>query len=296
MIAFIIAALILTAIITSVIMAYLGKVKKRGLKGRRLRDLRRCLLARRGVILAVGIFFAAASAVAALPLSEKQTPSLPSSGGEYLYAAESLLDYCDGLDLKPGSAAAEKVENVMRYQLSSAMAEILNNKAAINLKEVRTHYQRLAEHKDSANHTGLARAQEMRKAAEDGSALSYLDRVKDYMEQEIEAGLAGIKADYYHNLVDLMRADVAVTEGAGERARAYIDGAAEALTEILTVPPRPELPMLAALAGYAAGILISMAIVLLVSLIRLGVRRNSQNGRTESMENADIMDMISFRG
>lgn len=172
------AVCVLLAAVTTAVMICLGRIKRRGLRGRTLRDLRRCLLGGRGIILAAGLILAVGSSFLTLPYSFEQIPSLPETNGECLYAAEALLDYCDRLELKPGSTVAEKVENVKRYQLSSAMGEILNNKVAINLKEVKTHYQRLAEHQDSARHTGLARAQEMLKAAEEGSALSYLDQIK----------------------------------------------------------------------------------------------------------------------
>ena len=293
--------LFLLAVLVILVMILLGFRARAGVRGMRLRDIRRALLRLRYVILAAGVICAMIAAPFVRPAEvvvDSAFPPLPDTDGEYILAVEALLSYCDEITAIDG-ALADRVENVRRYQLSSAMGEILNDRVAKNMDDLIAEYSSRAENLRGEIRRLSSGYWQAHESAVNGPEEKYAAMVQTYMEQGIEAQQLQIDVDYCENIISLMELDGPVKENADVRTEEFIRAAEERLSEITapTVPYEPVLPYeTAAILGFVLGIVIAALAVILAALLRLSLRKRAEQKQVANSPYRELMESINSRG
>ncbi len=257
------------------------------------RDILRFLFRGRYIIAAAGILGAVLAGFLYfnLPSSEPQNLSqLPATDGEYITVVEELDAYCRKL--------GKKAENIRKYQLSSAMGEILNNRVAKDADGVKSRYAAMAEKYRSESRRLENGAWQAYNNAVNGPESSYAETMKKYTEQGIKAGAYLSDAEYCENIVRLMSMNGPVDSEAERRTVEYINSAAAEL-KVLTAAPakQPPLPFEASvLAGLLGGMLLVSAAIAAMGGISLCLRLKKQSRQIRSAKNGALMEQINFRG
>ncbi|MGN1098603.1 MAG: hypothetical protein ACI4SS_06885 [Clostridia bacterium] len=256
------------------------------------RDIKRFLFRGRYIILAVGLICAAVvGMVTAKSDKSSYFPPLPDTDGEYITVVENLLEYCDKID-----GATNGTENIKKYELASAMGEILNNRVAKDIDGVLESYTAKAEEHRRRSRSLENRAWQAYNNAVNGPDKNYAATMMEYIAFGIEAGNRLADAEYCENIVRLMSMDIPVDESAEEKTVQFINAAAEKLRK-LTVPADDGIPVEAAvLTGFVGGIAVASVAVVLIGGLGLWLRLKKQKRYVDGAENGRVMERINFRG
>ncbi len=264
------------------------------------RDVFRILYGGRFVIAAAAIITAVAFFAAAVVLEnsggEFAVP-LPELTGEYLTDAELLNDCAEAYS---DTQYAECFDNLQKYQISVAIADILNDKVAKDMDSLLKTYRSRADKARAEAEALKALAWQARHSAEVGAASAYSDRMRDYLESSVSAAEKDFEAEYCENIISILTDESVVPdENAEERAAADIENIKAAFAEIGKTAAGRALPLgreAAAAVGFFVGLLLGAAVVSATGLVRLSLRLAKQKKAVAGKKYAKLMDEINFRG
>ncbi len=291
------AAMAVMAALTAFLMCRLSRLARRGIGGMAMRDLRRSLLKGRWIILSAAVVFAVLAGLLFMPKEVAKYQPLPAADGEYAVAVEELMEYCDRL-AEQDPDLADKLRNVKRYQLSSAMGEILNFRVEKNPGDAVDYYKARAEkHRGESLSLNTAGWQSYTSAMT-GPKERYYDQIMNYIGQALDAQLKNLDADYCDNMAKLLMESGGKTDkDAASRVEALIASAKSRL-QAMTAPASSGSgrPLAAAMAGFALGAAAAAAAVAAFEMIRLALLRRKQRLRTAASASGSAVEQVNFRG
>lgn len=240
--------------------------------------------------------------------SHSASDSIPrESKGEYLADVESLDEYVVA-GIKNG---IDGFENIWKYEIATAYADILNDRVAKDMdKLLKTYEKRAASAREEAADL-WEQAGQAQLSAESGPANKYVERMDECVRHNIDATNLTYEAAYCDNVIALMSNEYVVTpSGAEEKVKADIAAIYDRIDEIinpkaeLEAEPEPEsesapksaLYELYAILGLIIGGVFSTAMILIIGQSRLARSQSGQKKATENSDHGEMMDDVNFRG
>lgn len=221
--------------------------------------------------------------------------ALPESTGEYLTDIEALDS------LAQANSGSEGFALLRKYEIASAYAQILNERAAKNIDALLKTYSDRAEAARTKAENLWVLAWREQNAAETGPEKDFIKRLENCVEYNLLAADELYDAEFCENMALLMSDESIVPSAeANKRAEAAVKAVKTRMLEAARAEREargPQLPPeLWAAMGLLAGGVLAASLVLIAGRVRLEARLRKEKAAVRLSRYGSAMDDVNFRG